>query len=93
MVVYDRVPGGAGYVKRIVENLPTILKAVLERTSTCRNPLCDPEGSCYACLRSYANQFKWDKLKRSIVAEWVGTLLQNEKHLAITNQIENVPLI
>src|ERR1035438_9219934 len=71
LVMYDRVPGGAGYVERIVEQLGTVLQAALDRTRRCRNPLCDPEGSCYACLRSYGNQFKWNVLKRGPVARWL----------------------
>jgi superfamily II DNA/RNA helicase len=75
LVMYDRVPGGAGYVARIVDQLGTILGAALDRTLHCRNPLCDPEGSCYACLRSYGNQFKWALLKRGPVARWLEQLM------------------
>ncbi len=75
LVMYDRVPGGAGYVARIVDQLGTILEAALDRTLHCRNPLCDPEGSCYACLRSYGNQFKWALLKRGPVARWLEQLM------------------
>jgi hypothetical protein len=73
MIIYDRVPGGAGYVLRIIENLPRILERTLGRTRDCDNPLCDPEGSCYTCLRSYGNQFYWDRLKRRKVFEWLQT--------------------
>lgn len=76
LVMYDRVPGGAGYVERIVGQLGTILQAALDRTRRCRNPLCDPEGSCYACLRSYGNQFKWNLLKRGPVARWLEQLTE-----------------
>ena len=34
-----------------------------------------PQGSCYACLRSYGNQFKWDKLSRGPIAIWTAALL------------------
>jgi hypothetical protein len=75
LIVYDRVPGGAGYVRRIIEHLPRILERSLERTRSCDNPLCDPEGSCYTCLRSYGNQFYWDRLKRRKVFEWLGRFI------------------
>ena len=71
LVIFDRVPGGAGYVERIIEELPAILKRTGERVEKCENPLCDPSGSCYACLRNYENQFRWDKLQRRCVAEWL----------------------
>jgi ATP-dependent helicase YprA (DUF1998 family) len=75
LIVYDRVPGGAGYVERIIENLPDVLVQTLNRTKNCDNPLCDAESSCYTCLRSYGNQFRWDSLKRRAVAEWLEGLL------------------
>ena len=61
LVVYDRVPGGAGYVSRIGKELPGILEATLRRVLNCTNPQCDPQGSCYTCLRSYGNQFSCGK--------------------------------
>ena len=75
LVVYDRVPGGAGYVERIRRDLRPIFEVAFGRTSDCRNPLCDPQGSCYACLRTYGNQFKWDQLNRGKVASWLSALL------------------
>lgn len=75
LVVYDRVPGGAGYVDRIRDELPCILEETLRRVKECRNPECDPQGSCYACLRSFANQFQWEHLHRNIVADWLSDVL------------------
>ena len=75
LVVYDRVPGGAGYVRRIVDELPAILEETHRRVSSCRNPQCDPRGSCYACLKTYANQFQWERLHRSLVGDWLALVL------------------
>lgn len=75
LVVYDRVPGGAGYVGRIRQELPRILNSMLERVRNCPNPACEPAGSCYACLRTYGNQFNWDILRRDGIADWLGAVL------------------
>ena len=75
IVVYDRVPGGAGYVQRIEQELSEVLRATLDRVKKCPNPQCDPDASCYACLRSYQNQFYWDLLKRRIVIDWLEPAL------------------
>lgn len=77
LVIYDKVPGGAGYVQRIGEQLPEILKRVYARTKNCGNPLCDENSSCYTCLRSYQNQFMWAKLKRNAVTSWLETWLRS----------------
>lgn len=76
LIVYDGVPGGAGYVERIIETLPRILEQAYERTRNCDNPLCDIEASCYTCLRSYANQFYWDRLRRRKVYEWLAGFVE-----------------
>lgn len=75
LVVFDRVPGGAGYVDRIRHELLNILRTAYNRTRNCRNQTCDPRGSCYACLRSYGNQFQWDLLNRGLVADWLEAIL------------------
>ena len=75
IVVYDRVPGGAGYVQRIEHELAKVLQATLDRVRSCPNPRCDPAAACYACLRSYQNQFYWDSLKRSTVSNWLEPTL------------------
>ncbi len=72
LIIYDRVPGGAGYCASIHEGLPLILSRAWERTEHCPNPSCDPSGSCYACLRTYSNQFQWNDLDRSAIALWLS---------------------
>ncbi len=68
LILFDNVPGGAGHVRRVAENLLEVLYAARERVDgRCR---CGggPEGpgttSCYGCLRNYRNQFYHDQLKR-----------------------------
>jgi hypothetical protein len=75
LVLYDRVPGGAGYAERIQQNLGEVLAAVLRRVRSCPNPLCDPQASCYTCLRNYHNQFYWDQLRRAVVTNWLEAAL------------------
>lgn len=70
LIIFDRVPGGAGYVERIIENLPRILERVRDLSSNCENPICDKNSSCYACLRTFQNQFYWDKLVRQEITDW-----------------------
>ena len=75
LVLFDNVPGGAGHVKRIMDeqNLYEILESALERMKNCS---CGPETSCYGCLRNYQNQFCHEKLKRGIVVEFLSKNLE-----------------
>lgn len=73
LVVYDRIPGGAGHISRIVKYLGDVMEAALTRVRDCKCP--DLEASCYACLRSYNNQFYWEQLKRKPVIDWLSRIL------------------
>ncbi|HKV78659.1 MAG TPA: DEAD/DEAH box helicase [Candidatus Sulfotelmatobacter sp.] len=70
--MYDTLPGGAGFARRIGElGLGVFLKA-LEILETC------PDGcdrSCYRCLRSYKNKFEHDLLDRQVGAVLLKYLL------------------
>ncbi|MGC8936749.1 MAG: Zn-binding domain-containing protein [Candidatus Methanomethylicaceae archaeon] len=77
LILFDNVPGGAGHVKRIIdeENLHEVLKSALARVKNCT---CGPETSCYGCLRNYENQFCHELLKRGIVSEFLERNLGRE---------------
>ena len=74
LVIYDRVPGGAGHINRIVENLDQVLQAALARVRDCKCG--DIASSCYACLRTYSNQFHWGELQRQPVIQWLSAILR-----------------
>lgn len=61
LVIFDAVPGGAGYARRLAAELPALLTAARERVEDCE---CGEETSCYSCLRSYANQYWHEDLTR-----------------------------
>jgi len=60
--LYDDVPGGAGYARRLKDNLDAILGLAMELGSACVNPLC--ESGCYRCIFDYRNQGAHSKLDR-----------------------------
>jgi len=68
VVLYDSVPGGAGHVKRIQEEIRQVIAASLEIVD------CDCEKSCYRCLREYGNQWEHHLLERKPVAEFLRAL-------------------
>lgn len=76
LILYDRVPGGAGHVRRIADRLPEVLAATLGLLARCENADCGATSSCYACLRSHRNQFDWENLDRSRPLPWITALLR-----------------
>ncbi len=76
IVFFDNVPGGAGYVKHLIDknNLQEVFNASLYRLEKCT---CGPETSCYGCLRNYQNQFCHEQLKRGIILKFLKDNLTN----------------
>ena len=73
VVLYDNVPGGAGHVRRIADELKDVFLAAWERVDGCE---CGEETSCYECLRNYRNQYYHDQLKRGLARDFLSSVLQ-----------------
>jgi len=73
LVLYDNVPGGAGHVRRIADELRDVFMAAWQRVDRCE---CGEETSCYECLRNFRNQPYHDQLKRGLARDFLRSLLQ-----------------
>jgi Domain of unknown function (DUF1998)/Helicase conserved C-terminal domain len=71
VIIYDNVPGGAGYSQRIAERFREVLQKAYQLTSTC-----SCETSCYDCLRTYSNQIFHAELDRHLVAEFLQPIVE-----------------
>lgn len=75
VVLYDGVPGGAGYCSRLggpnfsLGDLLALAKKRLDCAQAC-------ETGCRACLCDYGNQRYWDSFERHAAHEWLSSLLQ-----------------
>jgi ATP-dependent helicase YprA (DUF1998 family) len=69
LVLFDRVPGGAGYMHEVYGQLDVVVKAAMELVSSCQ---CGKETSCYGCLKDYSNQYCHDILSRGLVEEYLS---------------------
>ena len=74
ITLFDAVPGGAGHVLQVEQNLERVLRVALNRVSQCE---CGPETSCYGCLRSYQNQREHDELSRGAAEQVLRGLIEN----------------
>lgn len=72
-ILFDDVPGGAGHVKRIYQNLRPTVEAALKRLERCE---CGWDTSCYNCLRNYQNQWAHDLLRRGTAIEVLREVLR-----------------
>ena len=67
IILYDRTPGGAGFVKDGFENWSQVAEKAHEICDTC---LC--EEACYDCLKDYGNQSHHEKLNRDHVRQYLS---------------------
>lgn len=75
LLLFDNVPGGAGFVQRIREDFPAVLSGAMGVLQDCPNTIdCGMQSSCYACLRTYRNQFDWQFLSREAPISWLANL-------------------
>jgi ATP-dependent helicase YprA (DUF1998 family) len=73
LVLFDNVPGGAGHVRRIADELAGICLSAWERVDRCE---CGQETSCYECLRNFRNQHYHDLLQRGLARDFLRRLLE-----------------
>jgi len=73
VVLYDGVPGGAGYSARLGTpqfSFPQLIQAARQRlqcSASC-------ESACRACLCDYGNQRHWDSFRRKEAQAWLEKL-------------------
>ncbi|MES0875434.1 DUF1998 domain-containing protein [Sinimarinibacterium thermocellulolyticum] len=72
--IYDTLPGGAGFAKRVGDIGLPIFEDALKLLEVCPDN-CD--RSCYRCLRSYKNKFEHDLLDRHLGATLMRFVLNN----------------
>lgn len=70
--IYDTLPGGAGFARRVGELGLSVFEAALGILDDCPDA-CD--RSCYRCLRSYKNKFEHDLLDRYLGASLLRFLI------------------
>lgn len=77
LVLFDKVPGGAGHVVRLREakTLRAALEAARRRVARCE---CGEETSCYECLRTFYNQHAHDLLSRGLALRFLDAVLGEE---------------
>lgn len=83
IILSDSVSGGAGYAGQIKQ---FGAKRILQRAARVLDCPKHCTTGCSSCLRSYSNQFYWDKFKRAEAAEYVGKVLsykQDDPFLAV----------
>ena len=71
LLLYDPMPGGSGLLEQILERWPDVIASAKDLLVGC------PQGcetACYACLKTYRNQFHHERLNRHDALGYVAEL-------------------
>ena len=78
VVLYDGVPGGAGYSARLGNPRFSFHQLIDKALARLECPLeCD--AACRACLCDYGNQRHWDSFRRKDALAWLKGLINGKK--------------
>ena len=83
--LYDTLPGGAGFARRVGDFGLSIFEDALEVLHTCPE---DCDRSCYRCIRSYKNKFEHELLNRHLGASLLGYILNISDPTTETRNID-----
>lgn len=82
IILSDSTPGGAGYVRRLIEEPSFSARILVARALEILDcPRCDAcTTSCNKCLNDYSNQQFWDSFDRNLAIRWLQDLLGKVGH-------------
>lgn len=87
VVLYDAVPGGAGYCARLGE-AGFSFDVLLRRTRHHLDCKAQCDSACRVCLCDYGNQRYWDSFDRLSTLVWLDTLLDpNAQQVGLGNYV------
>lgn len=82
-VIFDKTPGGAGYVTSITKKedlLSKVLQETYDFVKNCPNgDDCSIDSSCYGCMRNYDNQRYHELLRRQQVTDFLDLIDNTHK--------------
>ena len=73
-ILYDSVPGGAGYSRRLGSGGALSTTKLVRRAVDVLSCETGCASSCIRCLNDYGNQAHWEKFDRHIVLPWLNAL-------------------
>jgi len=87
LVMFDKVPGGTGYLQKLFD--PKEFTELLTKSyESIRDCSCKNEGKdgCYRCILSYSNQYIRDELSREHAEHLFGKIVKSSKDWEEVNQ-------
>lgn len=94
LVIYDRIPGGTGYLKQLMvspDALFTMLEKALNHLSTCKCVNDEDKDGCYSCILAYRNSHHRQEISRQSAVKLLTQILHNKDKLVPIDALNEVP--
>ena len=78
-ILYDSVPGGAGYSRRLGSGGALSTKRLVRKAVDVLSCRADCASSCVRCLNDYGNQAHWEEFDRHTVLPWLEALVSGTR--------------
>lgn len=85
LVLYDPIPGGTGYLEKLINDLPQICREVTDYLTSCQ---C--ERACYSCLKNFRNQRKHAMLDKRLVLNTLQAIGFSQKNQYLQHENTNL---
>ena len=93
LVIYDRVPGGTGYLKQLLQTPDTLfamLEKALLRLRQCGCNHEEDRDGCYSCLFAYRNSRQQSKISRREAQQLLERILAEKDQLEETGSLSDI---
>jgi DEAD/DEAH box helicase domain-containing protein len=93
LVIYDRIPGGTGYLKELMrapENLFGVLHSAWQKLTTCRCIEDENRDGCYKCILAYRDSRNMPSISRHAAAELLADILAQRDQLESVADLDSI---
>lgn len=94
LVIYDRIPGGTGYLKQLMTSSAALfgmLEKALHKLSTCKCVNDTDKDGCYSCILAYRNSRHRQDISRQAAVQLLSKILHNQDKLVAVDGLSEVP--
>lgn len=95
LVLYDRIPGGTGYLKDLMQSKVKVFDVLKEALSILTQCKCrtDPEkDGCYRCLYAYRNSRDMPEISRREAVAMLGEILEHRESVIPVDTVGDISI-
>lgn len=93
LVIYDRIPGGTGYLKELMrapENLFGVLHSAWHKLTTCTCIEDENRDGCYKCILAYRDSRNMPSISRHAAAELLADILAQREQFEPVAELNSI---